>query len=156
MATQQHEESDENDEEDFNDEDEEALKAAEAYQSIVHLPKIAKNRRKPVPWTQEEESFLIKLICKHGPKWSNFETQYAAGDGDKPLRGRNQTALKDKARNIMRNLIENGGPNAERKWKARFPMWSLVSVGAARRGVHAYEGDPPDRPWKRSQISLDD
>jgi len=106
------------------------------YQALKHHPKVPKVRKRPTPWSEDEEKFLIKLICGRGPKWSEFETDYS----HRELFGRNQTALKDKARNIMRGIIDSG---SEEQWLEKYPMWARVTVGAARRGVHAYEGRPP-------------
>lgn len=108
------------------------------YQALKHHPKQPKVRKRPTPWNEDEEKFLIKLICDRGPKWSEFERDYS----HRELFGRNQTALKDKARNIMRGIIDHG---SEEQWLAKYPMWAMVTVGAARRGVHAYEGRPPAR-----------
>lgn len=101
-----------------------------------------KERKRPIPWSQEEEAFLVNIVCKEGAQWSRFETMYGQG----PLYGRNQTALKDKARNIMRKIIDN---DQEEEWIRRFPLWAQVTVGQARRGVHAYQkGEVPVRKPK--------
>jgi len=106
----------------------------------LHLPKDKiVRRKKPTPWSKEEENFLIDLICKDGPLWSTFEERYGHG----MLSGRNQTAMKDKARNIMRAIINQG---KEEEWINEYPLWKRVSVGAARRGVHGYRpGEIPVR-----------
>jgi hypothetical protein len=132
-------------------EEEAAARAVQEYKSIVHLPMQRKIRKTPVPWSTEEEKLLISLVMKHGARWSQFEGSHGQPGG--PLYPRNQTAMKDKARNIMRAIIDNGGPNAEKEWLAKYPLWRAVSIGSARRGVHAYEGDgaPPPRPWKAAQ-----
>ncbi len=107
-----------------------------------------KERKKPIPWTEDDEEFLVDLICKQGAKWAHFETMYSSGK----LYGRNQTALKDKARNIMRKIIDN---DQEEEWLERFPLWSQVTVGQARRGVHAYQnGKIPPRRVKRSYVEM--
>jgi hypothetical protein len=107
-----------------------------------------KERKKPHPWTDEEEAFLVELICKDGAKWSHFEKIYGRAE----LFGRNQTAIKDKARNIMRKIIDN---DREEDWLTRFPLWAQVTVGQARRGVHAYQnGQIPDRQVKRSYAEM--
>lgn len=107
-----------------------------------------KERKKPVPWSQDEEEFLVDLICKQGAKWSHFESIYSNGE----LFGRNQTALKDKARNIMRKIIDN---DREEEWLRRFPLWAQVTVGQARRGVHGYQkGEIPPRQVKRSYAEM--
>lgn len=108
------------------------------YQALKHHPKLPKVRKQPIPWNEDEEKFLIKLICERGPKWSEFESDYS----HRELFGRNQTALKDKARNIMRGIINHG---SEEQWLKKYPMWAKVTVGAARRGVHAYEDRLPVR-----------
>jgi hypothetical protein len=109
-----------------------------------------KERKKPAPWTPEEEAVLINSVCKFGPQWSKIETLYGTGR----LFGRNQTALKDKARNIMRKIIDN---DEEEEWIKRFPNWAQVTVGQARRGVHGYEtGKVPDKTSKRSYIEMHD
>src|SRR2546423_6091932 len=43
------------------------------YQALKHHPKVPKVRKRPTPWNEDEEKFLIKLICERGPKWSEFE-----------------------------------------------------------------------------------
>jgi len=124
-----------------DEEEEEEREEEEEDEYVLHLPtdKIV-GRKKPIPWTKEEEKFLIDLICKHGPLWSKFEQYHAHGT----LSGRNQTAMKDKARNIMRAIINQGN---EAEWISRYPKWKGVSVGTARRGVHAYgPGEIPVRP----------
>ena len=110
--------------------------------SVNHYRKEVRPRKKPVPWTEEEEAFLINLISEEGPKWSDFEQFYGNGE----LFGRDQTAMKDKARNIMRRVIDSGRLE---EWYQLHPNWRKVSVGAARRGVHAYEpGTVPIRVHK--------
>ena len=111
---------------------------------IRHLPTEPKPRKRPAPWSTEEENFLCNLISEHGAKWAKFEGDY----GRSELYGRNQTALKDKARNIMRQVVNNGW---QEDLYARFPKWREVTVGSGRRGVHAYLDDViPERPSKKS------
>ena len=115
---------------------------------VKHFKKDRIERKKPTPWTEEDEAFLVDLICKQGAKWSHFERLYSDGK----LFGRNQTALKDKARNIMRKIIDN---DQEEEWLKRFPLWAQVTVGQARRGVHGYQsGEIPARPVKRPYIEM--
>lgn len=112
---------------------------------VLHLPKTRLKRKKPNPWTKEEENYLINLISEHGPRWSDFEGSEGRGE----LFGRNQTAMKDKARNIMRQIIDAG---KEKDWLKKFPKWKDVSVGTARRGVHAYQHGPiPERQAKEPE-----
>jgi len=101
---------------------------------IFHIPKGPKSRKRPVPWTDEEERFLIDRVSKHGPKWSAFAKKYSGSR----LVGRDQTALKDKARNIMLKKIEEG---MEEEWLREHPMWAKVTVGSLRRGVHRTDGE---------------
>jgi hypothetical protein len=89
-------------------------------------------RKKPTAWSSDEQALLVNLVCEYGAQWSKFERMYGGGR----LYGRNQTALKDKARNIMRKIIDN---DQEEQWIARYPLWSQVTVGQARRGVHGYQ-----------------
>jgi len=114
----------------------------EEQEPVLHFKKFPKQRKRPVPWTREEEQFLINRITKHGPKWSSFSKKY----GTNRLFGRDQTALKDKARNIMRNIIDQGN---EERWLRLHPKWMKVTVGAARRGVHredqSFEMAPTER-----------
>jgi len=91
-----------------------------------------KERKKPSVWTDDEQALLVNLVCKYGAQWSKFERLY----GGTRLYGRNQTALKDKARNIMRKIIDN---DQEEAWITQYPLWAQVTVGQARRGVHAYQ-----------------
>lgn len=113
---------------------------------VRHIRKVPLSRKKRTPWSEEEERFLIKVISEHGSKWSQFEAKYSR----KELFGRNQLALKDKARNIMRRIIDTGN---EEIWLKKYPKWAQVSVGAVRRGVHAYDdyedGLPPEKVLKR-------
>jgi hypothetical protein len=107
-----------------------------------HLKTWEKPRKKKVPWLEEEEAFLVQLVAEHGPKWSHFERTHGHGR----LFGRDQTAIKDKARNIIRKIIDQGG---EAEFIARCPLWSQVTVGSARRGVHGYSpGKIPRRKVK--------
>ena len=122
---------------------------AEEYQALKHHPKQPKVRKRPTPWTEEEEKFLIKLICERGPTWSEFEKEHS----QRELIGRDQTALKDKARNIMRSIIDHG---SEEEWLEKYPMWRGVTVGQARRGVHGYDGPPPPRNVKPLQSGYGD
>jgi hypothetical protein len=85
-------------------------------------------------WTEAEEKFLAGLITKRGAKWSKFEKEY----GNSELHGRSQMAMKDKARNLMRLVVDGG---QEKEFLRKYPKWAGVTVGRARRGVHAYEGD---------------
>jgi hypothetical protein len=101
---------------------------------VPHLVKDVKVRKKARPWSQEEEDFLIDLICTRGTEWSKFEVEF----GRTKLYGRNQVAMKDKARNIMRAIINEG---MEEEWVSEYENWKNVSVGSARRGVHAYQDD---------------
>ena len=120
----------------------------ETPEPVKHYPKVPKQRKKPVPWTDEEEGFLVKLVADRGPKWSSFEQLY----GQDRLYGRDQTALKDKARNIMRKIIDQGG---EEEFLRRCPMWRQVTVGSARRGVHGYEpGIVPKRKNKTAYLEM--
>jgi hypothetical protein len=120
------------------DQDDDNDAPIEIYRALKYHPKQVKQRKRPIPWTEEEEQFLIKKVCNHGAKWSLFEQNFSTT----ALYGRNQTALKDKARNIMRCIIDSG---EEQNWIAKFPKWAEVTVGQARRGVHSYEGNPPER-----------
>lgn len=103
---------------------------------VIHLKKEPIKRKKAMPWAEREERFLINLVCNEGAKWSSFQKRYAHAE----LFGRDQTAMKDKARNIKRKIIDSG---REEEWIAKYPLWSQVTVGQARRGVHGYEGKIP-------------
>jgi hypothetical protein len=118
--------------EDEEEEDEEV----EREPPLLHIRKEPMKRKKAMPWSEREERFLIRIVCEEGPKWSAFQKRYAHGE----LFGRDQTAIKDKARNIMRKIIDSG---REEEWIAKYPLWSQVTVGQARRGVHGYEGTIP-------------
>jgi hypothetical protein len=98
----------------------------------VHAPKERRMRKPRNPWTLEEEAFLIDRIAKHGCKWAAFAKKYK----DDRLKDRDQTALKDKARNIRLRWIEEG---VEEEMINRFPNWAYVTVGSQRRGVHRLE-----------------
>ena len=114
-----------------------------------HLPKARKIRKRRVPWTAEEEQFLIDRVAKHGPKWASFVTKY----GQTRLIGRDQMALKDKARNIRLKWIETG---QERKWLTKHPMWDQVTVGEARRGVHRIDDGQQILPPNRNRQDIAD
>lgn len=113
----------------------------------MHIAKKPKKRKDRVAWTEDEETFLANLIAARGPTWTVFETKY----GRTRLAGRSQTAMKDKARNMMRAVIDNG---EEEEFIRKYPKWAQVSVGQSRRGVHAYEGEIPDRRIKRRALAL--
>ena len=124
-----------------NAEDEEVRSPSPPSSPVLHIRKAPLKRKQRIPWSEEEERFLIKLINKHGNKWAYFEAKY----GRKALFGRNQVALKDKARNILRRIIDSGN---EEVWVRKYPKWSEVTVGTTcRRGVHDYDrysdGLPP-------------
>jgi hypothetical protein len=106
----------------------------------VHLPKRPKERKQRIPWEKEETEKLFTLVCNHGPKWSLFEQRFSGGTD--LLSNRDQGALKDKARNILRAYIQRGQEGALYK---KYPRWKLVTAGAARRGVHGYLGVIPNR-----------
>jgi hypothetical protein len=109
---------------------------------VMHYKTIPKNRKKPKPWTEAEEAFLVRLVADEGAKWSSFEARFHLD----LLAGRDQTAIKDKARNIKRKIIDQGG---EAEFIARCPKWAEVSVGSSRRGVHGYAtGKIPERKKK--------
>jgi hypothetical protein len=115
---------------------------------VKHFKKDRIERKKPNPWTEDDEEFLVNLICEQGAKWAHFERLYSDGK----LFGRNQTALKDKARNIMRKIIDS---DKEEAWLKKYPLWAQVTVGQARRGVHGYQsGEIPARPVKRSYTEM--
>lgn len=118
----------------------------EEQEPVLHFKKFPKQRKRPIPWTREEEQFLINRITKHGPKWSAFSKKY----GTNRLFGRDQTALKDKARNIMRNIIDQGN---EEQWLRLHPMWRKVTVGAARRGVHREDQSFEMAPTERAGLA---
>jgi hypothetical protein len=117
-----------------HDEEEEVEESAEEYEPVLHHANAPKKRKTPVKWTAEEEKFLANLIKKDGARWSHFEKNY----GQKELFGRSQTAMKDKARNMMRDIINSG---REKQFLQLFPKFAEVTVGQARRGVHAYVGN---------------
>jgi hypothetical protein len=123
-------------------EEEEYQEEEEDEPPILHHQFEPKKRKRPQPWSEEETKFLLKLVCEKGAKWSLFEKEYSRGK----LRDRDQTALKDKARNIMRKIIDHGN---EEEWLRRYPKWQEVTVGQTRRGVHAYDGVIPDRRQKK-------
>ena len=106
---------------------------------VRHIPKVPIIRKKRNPWSPDEERFLITAVNKHGAKWALIEANHAHGE----LYGRNQTALKDKARNIMRRIIDCGN---EEIWLNKYPKWAEVHVGPARRGVHGYDRYPNTVP----------
>ena len=109
---------------------------------VKHYKTIPKIRKKPKPWTEAEEEFLVQLVANEGAKWSSFEARFHLDF----MPGRDQTAIKDKARNIMRKIIDQGG---EAEFIARCPKWAEVTVGSSRRGVHGYEnGKIPKRKEK--------
>ena len=108
------------------------------FETIDHLPKIPKVRKKRNPWSQQEERALVRAINKYGCQWSVIEQSSRSTD----LADRDQTALKDKARNMMRAIIDSG---KEKAWLEKYPNWAKVTIGNTRRGVHAYEGVIPDR-----------
>lgn len=54
-------------------------------------------------WTPEQEAFLIRKIEEYGPQWADMARKYCAAG--QPLEGRDQTKLKDKARNIKEKYI---------------------------------------------------
>jgi hypothetical protein len=133
------------------DEEEEVDEPDEENEPVLHHAVEPKKRKKSVPWKEDEERFLSKLIKEHGAKWSYFELHYGQDD----LYGRSQTAMKDKARNMMRLIVNSG---TEKEFLQRFPKWAEVTVGLARRGVHAYEGNEiPVRKLKSHlQLILDE
>jgi hypothetical protein len=113
---------------------------------VYHVALKPKKRKKRVPWTAAEEKFLTGLITKHGAKWANFEKAH----GNHELLGRNQIAMKDKARNFMRLIVDSG---KEEEFLRKYPKWAEVSIGSARRGVHDYHGENiPVRDHKRRAL----
>ena len=122
----------------------------EVEEPVLHHANSPKKRKKLVKWKAEEEKFLVHLIKENGARWSFFEKKY----GQRQLFGRSQTAMKDKARNMMRILVNSG---REKEFLQFFPKFAEVTVGRARRGVHAYEGNQvPVRESKgRLEFELD-
>ena len=110
---------------------------------LKHFPKEPRPRKRRVPWEPDEEKTLLNAIDKYGPKWADIEAKY----GRSKLYGRDQMAIKDKARNIMRRIVDSGH---EDDWYQRHPNWAGVTVGNARRGVHGYE--PGIVPKKRKKF----
>ena len=54
-------------------------------------------------WTVEQEKFLIEQIELYGPAWADIARKYCRPG--MMLEGRDQTKLKDKARNIKEKYI---------------------------------------------------
>jgi hypothetical protein len=113
---------------------------------VKHYPTIPKPRKERLPWTEDEESFLVQLVAKRGARWSEFETLYS----DNRLFNRDQTAIKDKARNIIRKIIDQGGAD---EFYERCPKWREVTVGSSRRGVHGYK--PGQIPKRKKKAYID-
>jgi hypothetical protein len=128
--------------------EEEVEESAEEDEPVLHHATDPKKRKKPVKWTEAEEEFLTGLIRKNGARWSYFEREY----GQKELFGRSQTAMKDKARNMMRQIVDSG---KEKEFLGYFPKWAEVTVGSARRGVHAYEGNVVPVRKMKSHLELE-
>jgi hypothetical protein len=132
---------------DIMDQDDDNDAPIEMYRALKYHPKQVKQRKRPIPWTEEEEQFLIKKVCKYGAKWSLFEQNFSTTT----LYGRNQTALKDKARNIMRCIIDSG---EEENWLRKYPKWAEVTVGQARKGFQSLEGGPVERRPRPGYLEL--
>ena len=110
--------------------------------------------RKRVPWSDYEVKTLIKAVALHGSQWSTIEGQYRNN-----FVSRDQVALKDKARNMMRSIIDRQGDEGVAQWYRKYPRWREVTVGAARRGVHSYDPRaeiyPPPRAPMNAQNIMD-
>jgi hypothetical protein len=76
----------------------ETAKARKASNIRRFVPTASRARR---PWSLEETELLIKLISKRGCTWSAILKEGGSGFYD----GRDQVALKDKARNIKVDLL---------------------------------------------------
>jgi hypothetical protein len=89
---------------------------SQQYQNSYNLPEASQKARIAVAdyrkwkpqkrraFSQEEQDQLIQLVEKYGCKWSDLEkNQISKGS---PLYGRDQVALKDKARNIKFTLLK--------------------------------------------------
>ncbi|KAL4924575.1 uncharacterized protein BDV17DRAFT_209437 [Aspergillus undulatus] len=67
-------------------------------------------------WTEAEDNRLIHLMREHGPSWSRLESQNLARapqEGEVRLEGRDQVALKDRARNMKIACYREGRPIPE-------------------------------------------
>ena len=60
-----------------------------------------KKPQKRTPWTTEETSMLMELITKYGTSWAYLKKM----DGTECLKGRDQVALKDRARNLKMDFL---------------------------------------------------
>lgn len=58
------------------------------------------------PWTQAETERLVELIEEHGCKWSLLKKMDLSHPEGAVLEGRDQVALKDKARNIKMDIYQ--------------------------------------------------
>lgn len=71
-------------------------------------------------WTDLETETLINLIQDHGTSWKLLKDQ----DVNKILLDRDQTSLKDKARNIKLDYL---------KWVIRLPLYTHIPSTAAKK-----------------------
>lgn len=97
-----------------------------------YFPKEPRPRKQRIPWESDEEETLVNAVDIDGPQWAKIESMY----GRSKLYGRDQIAIKDKARNIMRRIIDSGH---QEEWYEKHPNWRGVPAGNGRRGVHGYE-----------------
>jgi hypothetical protein len=58
------------------------------------------------PWSEEETERLLELIVKHGVSWKLLKQEDEIARGGPLLRNRDQTALKDKARNMKMDYLK--------------------------------------------------
>ncbi|GAA6025265.1 hypothetical protein JCM10207_009016 [Rhodosporidiobolus poonsookiae] len=94
-------------EEEDDDSDLEILRALPARSQ----PRAEDDRRKngqKRPWTASEERFFIDKLKAYGCYWADLAERY--GGRGKPLDGRSNVDLKDKARNMKMKFIRAGQP----------------------------------------------
>lgn len=67
----------------------------------MHVPRRVQKR---IPWSEEETERLLDLIGEYGTSWSLLKT--SDDDEGKILKNRDQTGLKDKARNMKIDYLK--------------------------------------------------
>lgn len=111
----------------------EAYKATNEVAKMTTAARTKKKVQTRKAWTDLETETLINLIQDHGTSWKLLKDQ----DVNKVLLDRDQTSLKDKARNIKLDYL---------KWVIRLPVYTHIPSTAAKKTRKPKREKETDKP----------